>query len=219
MKTNEESIGHRIEAPSHGLVLLIDDDPTVAEALHLMLENEDDLRMHYCSDASTALDVAAKLRPTVILLDMVMPDISGLMLLRYLRVGEFSRSVPVIALSMKDDAKLKADVFNAGGNDYLIKLPEPVELLARIRYHSDCYIRLLQRNEAFKALDVSQRKLAESNIKLQQLASMDGLTGIPNRRTFQETIQTEWERVTDSGKPLSLIMMDIDCELYGVVQT
>ena len=210
MAMDEESISQRIDAKSQGLVLLIDDDPMVAEALRVMLENEDDLRMHYCSDASSALDVAEQLKPTVILLDMVMPDINGLMLLRYLRVNESTSAVPVVALSMKDDAKLKAEVFTAGGNDYLIKLPEAIELIARIRYHSNCYIRLLQRDEAFRALDISQRKLAASNIKLQQLASMDGLTGIPNRRYFQETMQNEWERATDDGKPLSVVLMDID---------
>ncbi len=210
MTTDDTSTGKMVDTQDHCLVLLIDDDPMVAEALRLMVEGEDDLRMHYCSDASTALDVAEQLKPTVILLDMVMPDIDGLTLLRYLRVNEATQSVPVVALSMKDDAKLKADIFSAGGNDYLIKLPESIELLARIRYHSQCYIRLLQRDEAFRALDISQRKLAASNIKLQQLASMDGLTGIPNRRTFQETIDTEWERATRDADPLSLIMMDID---------
>ncbi len=210
MITDDNSASKMVDTQDHCLVLLIDDDPMVAEALRLMVEGEDDLRMHYCSDASTALDVAEQLKPTVILLDMVMPDIDGLTLLRYLRVNEATQSVPVLALSMKDDAKLKADIFSAGGNDYLIKLPESIELLARIRYHSQCYIRLLQRDEAFRALDISQRKLAASNIKLQQLASMDGLTGIPNRRTFQETIDTEWERATRDGDPLSLIMMDID---------
>ena len=210
MTTDDNSASKMVDTQDHCLVLLIDDDPMVAEALRLMVEGEDDLRMHYCSDASTALDVAEQLKPTVILLDMVMPDIDGLTLLRYLRVNEATQSVPVVALSMKDDAKLKADIFSAGGNDYLIKLPESIELLARIRYHSQCYIRLLQRDEAFRALDISQRKLAASNIKLQQLASMDGLTGIPNRRTFQETIDTEWERATRDSDPLSLIMMDID---------
>ncbi|WP_343216923.1 diguanylate cyclase [Kistimonas asteriae] len=210
MITDDNSAGNLVDTQDHCLVLLVDDDPMVAEALRLMVEGEDDLRMHYCADASTALDVAEQLKPTVILLDMVMPDIDGLTLLRYLRVSEATKSVPVLALSMKDDAKLKADIFSAGGNDYLIKLPESIELLARIRYHSQCYIRLLQRDEAFRALDISQRKLAASNIKLQQLASMDGLTGIPNRRTFQETIDTEWDRATRDSAPLSLIMMDID---------
>lgn len=211
MITDDDSAAGTIaDAQEHGLVLLVDDDPMVAEALRLMMEGEEDLRMHYCSEACTALDVAEQLKPTVILLDMVMPDIDGLTLLRYLRANETTQSVPVVALSAKDEAELKADVFSAGGNDYLIKLPESIELLARIRYHSQCYIRLLQRDEAFRALDISQRKLAESNIKLQQLASMDGLTGIPNRRTFQETIETEWGRAARDSKPLSLIMMDID---------
>ncbi|MCK5893206.1 MAG: diguanylate cyclase [Endozoicomonadaceae bacterium] len=210
MITPNNPIGKRINTQYEYLVLLVDDDPMVAEALRLMLEGENDIRLHYCSDAGDALNMAEQLKPTVILLDMVMPNIDGLTLLRYMRVSEQTQLVPVIALSMKNDAKLKADVFSAGGNDYLIKLPESVELLARIRYHSQCYIRLLQRDEAFRALDVSQQDLAASNIKLQQLASMDGLTGVANRRTFQESIAQEWVRAKEEQTPFSLIMMDID---------
>lgn len=210
MTTGDGATEQRILAEESCIVLLVDDDPMVAEALRLMLEDEGDIVLHYCSDSSNALDVAEELNPTVILLDMVMPDIDGLTLLRYLRVSEQTKLIPVIALSMKDDAALKADIFSAGGNDYLIKLPESVELLARIRYHSQCYIRLLQRDEAFRALDVSQRQLAASNIKLQQLASMDALTNIANRRTFQEGIEKEWGRMGREHRPLSLIMMDID---------
>lgn len=210
MITSNNSARKWIDTQYEYLVLLVDDDPMVAEALRLMLSGENDIRLHYCSDASNALNMAEQLKPTVILLDMVMPDIDGLTLLRYIRVSEQTQLVPVVALSMKNDAKLKADVFSAGGNDYLIKLPESVELLARIRYHSQCYIRLLQRDEAFRALDVSQQELAASNIKLQQLASMDGLTGIANRRTFQESIAKEWVRAVEEQESLSLIMMDID---------
>jgi len=66
----------------------------------------------------------------------------------------------MIVLSSKEEPTTKAEAFAAGANDYLVKLPDPVELIARIRYHSSAYIALLQRNQAFAALEESQKALA-----------------------------------------------------------
>ena len=67
----------------------------------------------------------------------------------------------MIVLSTKEEPTIKAEAFALGANDYLVKLPDRLELLARIRYHSKGYINLLQRNEAYQALQESQRRLAE----------------------------------------------------------
>jgi sigma-B regulation protein RsbU (phosphoserine phosphatase) len=68
--------------------------------------------------------------------------------------------LPLIVLSTKEEPAIKAEAFALGANDYLVKLPDRIELLARIRYHSQGYINMLQRNEAFTALQASQRLLA-----------------------------------------------------------
>ncbi len=62
-------------------------------------------------------------------------------------------------LSVKEDPQIKAESFSLGANDYIVKLPDKLELIARIRYHSNSYIRLLERNEAFKRLKESQKVL------------------------------------------------------------
>lgn len=206
--------------PQPCLVMLVDDQPMVAEALHRILSAEADMDFHYCDNPEQALKTAEQIKPSVILLDLVMPDIDGLTVLRYLRSNPLTRDVPVVVLSTKEEPALKADAFGSGANDYLIKWPDRIELLARIRYHSQWYTILQQRNEAFRALRVSQRKLAESNLQLQRIAALDGLTGIPNRRYFDERLEEEWLRGAREQSWLTLIMLDVDHfkqynDLYG----
>jgi len=141
-------------------VLLIDDQPMIGEAVRRMLAGEPDVVFHYCRDAAKALDEAHGVQPTVILQDLVMPEIDGLTLVKTFRANEATRETPMIVLSTKEEPTVKAEAFALGANDYIVKLPDRIELLARIRYHSKGYINLLQRNEAYEALKESERRLA-----------------------------------------------------------
>jgi phosphoserine phosphatase RsbU/P len=141
-------------------VLLIDDQPMIGEAVRRMLAGEPDIDFHYCRDPAKALDEADRVKPTVILQDLVMPEIDGLTLVQTFRANEPTRETPMIVLSTKEEPTVKAEAFALGANDYIVKLPDRLELLARIRYHSKGYINLLQRNEAYDALLESQRRLA-----------------------------------------------------------
>lgn len=145
------------------VVLLVDDQEIIAEAVRRMIAGEDDLELHYCSDPTEALEVAAQIEPNVILQDLVMPQIAGLTLVRYFRAHPVTRDVPLIVLSSKEDPAIKAEAFALGANDYMVKLPDRLELLARIRYHAQGYINLLQRNEAFAALVESRQQLEVRN--------------------------------------------------------
>ena len=147
--------------PRRGVVLLVDDQPIIGEAIRRMLSGEDALDFHYCRDPGSALTVAADTAPTVVLLDLVMPEINGLEVLRQLRADERFRELPIIVLSTKEEAAVKAEAFALGANDYLVKLPDRVELVARIRHHSRGYIALLERNLAFEELRISRAVLAE----------------------------------------------------------
>src|SRR4051812_3009031 len=142
-------------------VLLVDDQPIIGEAVRRMLVDEKDVVFHYCKDAARAIERANEIGPTVILQDLVMPDIDGLSLVKLYRENEATREVPLIVLSTKEEPKIKAEAFTLGANDYLVKLPDRLELLARVRYHSRGYINLLERNEAYRALQASQRLLAK----------------------------------------------------------
>jgi sigma-B regulation protein RsbU (phosphoserine phosphatase) len=125
-----------------------------------MLQTETDIEYHYTCNPAEALELAGQLKPTVILQDLVMPEIDGITLVKSFRAHESTVNVPMIVLSSKEEPATKAEAFAAGANDYLVKLPDPVELIARIRYHSGGYIALLQRNQAFAALEESQNALA-----------------------------------------------------------
>ncbi|MHC5545021.1 response regulator, partial [Singulisphaera rosea] len=142
-------------------VLLVDDQPMIGEAVRRMLVGDDGIVFHYCKDPTKAIETADKIGPTVILQDLVMPDIDGLELVNRFRAHEATRETPLIVLSTKEEPTTKAEAFARGANDYLVKLPDKLELVARIRYHSKGYINLLQRNEAYQALLESQKRLAE----------------------------------------------------------
>ncbi len=148
------------------MVLLVDDQALVGESLRRALAVEDDIDFHFCADAASALDQARRIRPTVILQDLVMPGVSGLDLVRLYRADPALREVPVIVLSVREEPETKRDAFAAGANDYLVKLPDRVELLARVRYHSAAYLAQLDRDEAMHALRESQRELLDSNTAL-----------------------------------------------------
>jgi sigma-B regulation protein RsbU (phosphoserine phosphatase) len=138
------------------IVLLIDDQPIIAEAVKRMLADQSDIAFHYCSDPTKAVAIAAEIKPTVILQDLVMPELDGLTLLKDFRSNEGLKEIPIVVLSTKEEPQVKARAFTLGANDYIVKLPDRIELIARIRYHSNAYIRLLERNDAFNRLEESQ---------------------------------------------------------------
>lgn len=150
-----------IPPSGHCTVLLIDDQPIIGEAVRRMIASEQDIDYHYLNDPTQALDKAIEVRPTVILQDLVMPQIDGLELVKRFRAHESTREIPMIVLSTKEEATTKEQAFALGANDYLVKLPHPLELLARIRYHSKGYVALLERNHAYAELAASQKLLAD----------------------------------------------------------
>jgi sigma-B regulation protein RsbU (phosphoserine phosphatase) len=162
----------RATSPEIGVVvLLVDDQVMIGEAVRRMLASEEDITFHYCQDPTQAVALAAEVRPTVILQDLIMPEIDGLDLVVQYREQEGTRLTPLIVLSTKEEADTKATAFARGANDYLVKLPDPVELIARIRYHSRGYIALLERNHAFAELAASQQALTDEIAKAARYVS------------------------------------------------
>ena len=137
-------------------VLLIDDQAIVGEAVRRMIASQGTCEYRSVQDPAQAIAVAVEFKPTVILQDIEMPGINGLELLPQYRAHEALRDVPVIMLTGKEDPAVKADAFARGASDYLVKLPHPVELVARIRHHSRGYRFQLERNAAFEALARSE---------------------------------------------------------------
>ncbi|MDH5614457.1 MAG: diguanylate cyclase, partial [Gammaproteobacteria bacterium] len=191
-------------------VLLVDDQEMIAKGIEQMLKSEQDIELHYTSDPKTAVQMAIDVKATIILQDLVMPNADGMILLRFYRAHVATKNIPVIVLSSKENPKVKSNAFSNGATDYLVKLPDKVELIARIRAHSKSYMAQLERDAAYYALSETQKELEKSNKELQRLSSMDGLTKIPNRRTFDESLDKEWRNAARGHKQLSLIMLDID---------
>ena len=194
----------------HPIVLLIDDQMMVAEGIRRMLEDESDIEYHYCSDPAHAVQMATDIQPTLILQDLIMPNIDGYTLVRSFRQNSRTANIPIIVLSTREDPKDKSIAFENGANGYLVKLPDKIELVARIRAHTKAYLTQLERDEAFRRLGELQVELQKSNAELQKLTCQDGLTGIANRRRFDDFIRKECLRSAREATPISLVLIDID---------
>jgi len=170
-------------------ILLVDDQVMIHEAVRRMLSGAKDIELYCCGKGADALRMASEIQADVILQDLVMPDVDGLMLVKYYRANDQTRDIPIVVLSSREEAKTKAEAFTAGANDYLVKLPDQIEMLARLRYHA---------------------KVHATMEELKRISVTDGLTGLYNRRHFDETLDKEWKRARREQQTLSLVMLDVD---------
>lgn len=162
------------------IVLMVDDQAMVCEAVRRMLADEPGIEFHAQTEPAKAIESALHLKPTVILQDLVMPDIDGLTLVKFYRAKPELKDVPLIVLSSKEEAETKKKAFELGANDYMVKLPDKLEVIARIRYHSTGYIRLLERNAAQAAL---QQELDDAARYVQSLFPA---------KCEDEAVKTDW---------------------------
>lgn len=174
--TPHDELEERLPATVTAMVLLVDDQPFVGEAVRRLLADDPEIAFHYCPDPRAAIEMANVVSPTVILQDLVMPGVDGLELLARFRANPSTVETPIIVLSTKEDASVKRDAFASGASDYLVKLPDRVELLARVRYHSQACINQRRRAEIAAALRGSQRALAERVSELQ--AALDEIEAL-----------------------------------------
>lgn len=143
-------------------------------------------------------------RPGLILLDIVLPGIDGFEVARRIRAmekpGEWTPIIFLTALTR--DADLERGI-EAGGDDYLLKPVSEVVLGAKVRAMQ----RIIQMHHSLLVLT---RKLDGANRELTRLSAVDGLTGIANRRQFDEALSREWRRCLRERETLSLLMIDVD---------
>lgn len=117
-------------------VLLVDDQPFVADTVGLLLATERDIEIRGCQRAIDAVALASELRPSVILQDLVMPDVDGLTLVGLYRRNPATADTPVVVLSGNDDAGTRTRALAAGASDFLVKLPAKADLVGCIRRHA-----------------------------------------------------------------------------------
>ncbi|MCE3222516.1 MAG: Response regulator, contains domain [Nitrospira sp.] len=149
-------------------------------------------------------------RVDLILMDIVMPSTSGIEACRQIKAVERYRDIPIIMATVKTDPVDLQLAFAAGAIDYVAKPLSKIELLTRVR----CVLRLVHEIERRRAREQEllevMRQLQEANQMLLRLSCLDGLTGITNRRQFDDFLDQEWRRAARESTPLSLIMLDID---------
>ncbi|MCI0528936.1 MAG: diguanylate cyclase, partial [Nitrospira sp.] len=149
-------------------------------------------------------------RVDLILMDILMPEIDGLEACRRIKAKESLRDIPIVVVTAKTETEDIEAAFVAGASDYITKPVNPAELLARV-YLALSLKREMDCRSAREKLLTIMRQLEEANQTLLRLSFLDGLTGVANRRGFDESLEREWRRGVRYKTPLSLIMIDIDC--------
>jgi diguanylate cyclase (GGDEF)-like protein len=157
------------------------------------------------SNGTSGLERFEREQPDLVLLDVVLPDIDGLEVARRIRAREApGQWTPILFLTAcSSDADLERGIA-AGGDDYLVKPISDIVLAAKLR--------AMQRIANIRTtLQETTRALDQANRELLRLSSVDGLTGVANRRQFDGSLEAEWRRATRSQAPLSLLLIDVDC--------
>ena len=171
-------------------LLVVDDEPANIQALGALLKDEYRVRVANSGEKVLAMvQEGDQAPPDLILLDIQMPGIDGYEVCRRLKEDPKTSGIAIIFVTARDSASDEEYGLNLGAVDYIAKPFNPSIVRARVHTHMN---------------------LKRKTDLLEQYALLDGLTGIPNRRHFDELFEKEMRRCLRDGLPLSVIMMDID---------
>lgn len=194
-------------------VLVIDPSASNRTLICECLRQLPEVRAIATGDAEEALQMFRDTLPGMVLLDTTQQDTNGIELTQKIRAWELSRSetgispwTPIVFLSSVTDEDTLARGILAGGDDFLCKPVSEVVLLAKVR--------------ALLRISTRQQEICEVHRQLKEIAILDSLTGIPNRRHFDDTLAVEWKRCIRNEAPLSIVLSDVDFfkqfnDIYG----
>ena len=171
----------------NGRILVVDDAMENIQILHHALRDEHEVL--FALDGETALQIALEQQPDLILLDAVMPGMDGYAVCAALRGSPRLQGIPVIFVTALSQPEDETRALEAGAVDFISKPFNVAVVRARVR---------------------SQLTIKRQADAMRELSMTDGLTGVANRRSFNDTIDAEWRRCARAGVPLSVIMIDID---------
>ncbi len=194
------------------VILVVDDDELTRQLLRRIMEKEG-YKVFEAVNGEQGLEAYQRLKPHLVLLDAIMPVMDGFTCCTQLQLlcdetqadnngfadNKHLRGLartPVLMITGLDDPESVDRAFAAGATDYIRKPIHVPVLRQRVR-------RLIQQSQLYKQLQVANREL-------QRLATLDGLTGVANRRRFDQYLDDEWQQMTRENLPLSLILCDID---------
>jgi two-component system cell cycle response regulator len=190
-------------------ILAVDDDAMSLKMLARVLKSSGH-QVQTASNGNEALEIALDMDPQVVIADWMMPGMDGLELCKALRRIECGRNMFFLLLTGRGEEDRIVEGFDAGVDDYVVKPFSPRVLMARIK-GGQRVIELQEHVEYNRR--VMMKQVAEMSLltrKLRSAALTDFLTQMPNRRSAMKKIEADWEASVKSGKPLALIMIDID---------
>jgi diguanylate cyclase (GGDEF)-like protein len=168
-------------------ILLVDDDPGTIHLLGSVLQDLGDVR--FATSGEAALRIAHESSPDLILLDAEMPGLSGFQVCKSLKSEPVLASVPVIFVTSHASLEFEVAGFELGAVDFITKPINPPLVRARVK------------------LQLQVKRMAD---ELRRVSVTDVLTGVANRRQFDESLEREWRRARRTGDPLALLMIDVD---------
>ncbi|MGC3999717.1 MAG: diguanylate cyclase [Anaeromyxobacter sp.] len=168
-------------------LLIAEDSPANSRALQMILGADHELL--FALDGQQAVDLARTQRPELILMDALMPGLDGFDACARLKASRLTSEIPVIFITALEDEPAEIRALELGAFDFISKPIRPAVVRARIR---NCLENKRQRDQ------------------LAQLSFTDGLTGVANRRRFDEQLELEWRRACRTRRPLSLALLDVD---------
>ncbi|HAN73306.1 MAG TPA: diguanylate cyclase response regulator [Planktothrix sp. UBA8407] len=204
-------------------ILVVDDYPDNLRVLTAILA-EQGYRVRKAINGKLALATIEAQAPDLILLDIQLPDINGYELCRQIKANPRTYAIPILMISINDQAEDIVRAFAEGAVDYIKKPFQPEEVVIRVKtqltirnlYHQLEHQNrtLFEKNHQLKS-EVEQRiqteeSLKAANLKLEKLAFIDGLTELGNRRYFDEQLPRIWRQMARNKQYISLIICDLD---------
>jgi diguanylate cyclase (GGDEF)-like protein len=179
-------------------ILLVDDARAISAIMEARLTSFGH-EVSIAENGQVAFDMFCKSPPDLILMDIEMPVMNGFEATSRIRAYEATLRwawTPIIFLSATDKPENLVTSIEAGGDDYLLKSLSEADLHAKMK--------------AMSRIAEMRQLLSTANLKLEQLASRDGLTGLYNRRWMDMSVDLAWEESIRKNKPFALLMLDID---------